>query len=279
MQQIGEMMSWLNLVMRSLHVIAGVMWIGHLWFFNFVNVELAKTYDAASQRRMVPELMPRALYWFRWGAFFSLFTGLLLLRNVYYFGGLLLAPESGFSMGLGNAVGMGTLLFAFFIYDVVWKLFAKAEIVGGLLSFLLIVGATYGLAQVLTGRAALIHVGGMFGAVMALNVWLRIWPNQRQLITAAKSGSAPDPTAMATAALRSKHNTYLSVPVLFLMISNHYPTMLYGLADDRVGVPVVVAILVGIGWVITRLLYLKSASKAPARYEKPARRHEAPART
>ena len=268
MPPMAEIMGWLNLGMRSLHLIAGVMWIGHLWFFNFVNGQLAETYDAASRSMVLPELMPRALYWFRWGAFFTFLTGLLLLRNVYYFGGLLLPPESGLSMWLGNAIGMGTLLFAFVIYDVAWKLLAKMEIVAGLVSFLLIIGVAYGLAQVLSGRAALIHVGAMFGTLMVLNVWLRIWPNQRQLLVAAKRGAAPHPAAMATAALRSKHNTYMSIPVLFLMISNHYPTILYGLANDKASVPVVVAALVAIGWAITKLLYLKAASEGPLRYQK-----------
>src|SRR5213595_4335886 len=90
---------WLNLVFRWIHVLAGVMWIGHLWFFNFVNGQVAKTYDADSKKKVVPELMPRALYWFRWGAAYTWFTGLLLLGLVYYMGDQTLAQGAEWSAG------------------------------------------------------------------------------------------------------------------------------------------------------------------------------------
>ncbi len=86
--------AWLELIFRWLHVIAGIMWIGHLWFFNFVNAQLAKTYDADSKKKVIPELMPRALYWFRWGAAYTFITGILLLGVVYYMGGTLLYPDT-----------------------------------------------------------------------------------------------------------------------------------------------------------------------------------------
>src|SRR5207245_10215836 len=78
---------------RWTHLAAGVMWIGHLWFFNFVNAQLAKTYDADSRKKVLPELMPRALYWFRWGAAYTFITGILLLFLVYWFGGVMVAPD------------------------------------------------------------------------------------------------------------------------------------------------------------------------------------------
>src|SRR5258705_9596758 len=94
---------WLNLVFRWIHVVAGVMWIGHLWFFNFVNAQVAKTYDADSKKKVVPELMPRALYWFRWGAAYTWITGLLLLGVVIYHGGVALPSES--TLGMGPVAG------------------------------------------------------------------------------------------------------------------------------------------------------------------------------
>src|ERR1051325_10876338 len=97
---------WLNLVFRWIHVVAGVMWIGHLWFFNFVNAQVAKSYDADSKKKVVPELMPRALYWFRWGAAFTWITGILLLGLVYYMGGIMFSPgETPVNVGDGARIG------------------------------------------------------------------------------------------------------------------------------------------------------------------------------
>src|SRR5882762_4379224 len=112
---------WLNLVFRWIHVVAGVMWIGHLWFFNFVNAQVAKTYDADSKKKVVPELMPRALYWFRWGAAWTWVTGILLLGIVYYGGGALLAATSTMSTAVGAAIGLAVLLVGFAVYDALWK--------------------------------------------------------------------------------------------------------------------------------------------------------------
>src|SRR5260221_14701283 len=102
---------WLNLFFRWIHVLAGVMWIGHLWFFNFVNAQLAKTYDADSKKKVLPELMPRALYWFRWGAAYTWVTGILLLGIVYYmFGGVLLPAGSTLSPGAATGIGLGSMV-------------------------------------------------------------------------------------------------------------------------------------------------------------------------
>jgi uncharacterized membrane protein len=262
-----EVSNWMNLVFRWLHVIAGVMWIGHLWFFNFVNGQVAKTYDADSKKKVIPELMPRALYWFRWGAAYTFITGILLLGVVYYMGGQTVPQEGGLSVGAATGIGLATLVVAFVIYDVMWKALAKQEMAGMAISFVLTVGVAFGLAQVFTGRAVLIHIGAMFGTIMAANVWMRIWPNQRRIITAIKNGSAPDASWAGMAGLRSKHNTYMSVPLIFLMISNHYPTMVYGTSNDKMMVPGMVAAFVAVGWGLTKFFFNKSASKAPSQYE------------
>src|SRR5438046_10673980 len=96
---------WLNLIFRWIHVLAGVMWIGHLWFFNFVNGQVAKTYDADSKKKVVPELMPRALYWFRWGAAYTWITGFLLLGILYYMGSYLVNDAEKRPMATGVSVG------------------------------------------------------------------------------------------------------------------------------------------------------------------------------
>ena len=112
------------------------------------------------------------------------------------------------------------------------------------------------------GRALFIYSGGLFGTIMAANVWMRIWPNQRKIISGV-SGKAPAPDAAvpAVAALRSKHNTYMSVPLIFFMVSNHFPTV-YG--SDSAWIIAVVFVIVG--WGITKFLYNKAATPAPAQY-------------
>src|SRR5947208_13705411 len=106
---------WVNLIFRWIHVLAGVMWIGHLWFFNFVNGQVAKTYDPESRKKVVPELMPRALYWFRWGAAYTWVTGILLLWVVYWAGNAM-GSERMSSYGSGG-IGLLLALIGFAIYD------------------------------------------------------------------------------------------------------------------------------------------------------------------
>src|SRR3954451_11420346 len=114
---------WLNLIFRWIHVLAGVMWIGHLWFFNFVNGQLAKTYDADSKKKVLPELMPRALYWFRWGAALTWITGFLLFGVVYAMGGYLIVPDSApLGNGAATLIVIGACIVAFVFYDMLWKL-------------------------------------------------------------------------------------------------------------------------------------------------------------
>jgi uncharacterized membrane protein len=261
-----EINGWLQLLFRWLHVIAGVMWIGHLWFFNFVNAQVVKTYDADSKKKVIPELMPRALYWFRWGAAYTFITGILLLGLVYYMGGVLVLPEGKLTVGVGSAVSIGVLVVGWIIYDVMWKAMAKQEMAGMAISFVLIVGVAFGLSQIYSGRAVLIHIGGLLGTIMAANVWMRIWPNQKRIIAATKAGTAPDAAWGALAGLRSKHNTYMSMPLMFLMVSNHYATLVYGTSNDMIYVPVAVAGFVAGGWIIAKLCFLKSATPAPAQY-------------
>jgi uncharacterized membrane protein len=256
----------MQMFFRWIHVVAGIAWIGHLYFFNFVNAQVAKTYDAESKKKVVPELMPRALYWFRWGAAYTWITGILLLGLVYYMGGkasgMLVPPDSAMGIGAATGIGLGVLVVAFLIYDVLWKALAKSEMAGVAVSFVLLAAVTFGLSQIYSGRAVYIHVGAMFGTIMAANVWMRIWPAQRRIITAAKGGPAADAALAPLAGLRSKHNTYMSVPLVFTMISNHYPE-LYG---NDFGWAILLG-LVALGWGVTKLLYNKSAGPAPGKYE------------
>lgn len=252
---------WLNLIFRWIHVLAGVMWIGHLWFFNFVNAQLAKTYDPDSRKKVLPELMPRALYWFRWGAAYTWVTGILLLWVVYWAGNAMGSDKMSSYASGGIALVIVVVCFA--IYDVMWKSL-KNEMAGMAISFvltavyLLILGKGLGIG----GRGLFIYTGGLFGTIMAANVWMRIWPNQRKIIAGVKgTAPAPDPSVAAVAGLRSKHNTYMSVPLIFFMVSNHFPTV-YG--SDLAWVWALV--FVAAGWGLTKFLYNKSATPAPAQF-------------
>ncbi|MSP59456.1 MAG: hypothetical protein EXR72_03775 [Myxococcales bacterium] len=261
---------WLNLIFRWLHVIAGIMWIGHLWFFNFVNAQVAKTYDADSKKKVIPELMPRALYWFRWGAAYTFITGSLLMAFVYYMGGTLLNTPAPISVGLGQAISFGVLIVGFGVYDMLWKSMAKQETAGAVVSVVLASAAAAGLGRVFSGRAVFIHMGAILGTIMAANVWMRIWPNQRKIIAAIKEGKAPDAAWPALAGLRSKQNTYMSMPLIFFMISNHYPAV-YGMAGSDHDMMhdygwALTAVFLVLGFGIARFCFGKSATDAPKQF-------------
>ena len=249
---------WLNLVFRWIHVLAGVMWIGHLWFFNFVNAQVAKTYDADSKKKVLPELMPRALYWFRWGAAYTWISGIFLLGLVYMAGN---AMGGEMSPHLSGAIGIVVAIVSFFVYDVLWKQI-KNEVAGAVVSLALFAVLLFVFSKFMGGRAVFIYAGSTFGTIMMMNVWMRIWPSQRKII-AGVSGKAPAPDAAvpALAGLRSKHNTYMSIPLIFFMVSNHFPTV-YG--SDYAWIAALIFVIVG--WAITKFLYNKSATPAPAAY-------------
>jgi uncharacterized membrane protein len=256
------MNEWLNIIFRWVHVIAGVMWIGHLYFFNFVNAQVAKTFDADSKRKVVPELMPRALYWFRWGGAYTWITGILLLGLVYYMGGNLLDAGSTMSVGVGTAIGLAVIILGFAVYDILWNTPLKGSpFAGTVVSLILVAAVSWGISGLFSGRAVFIHIGALFGTIMAANVWMRIWPAQRKIIAAIKAGQAPDGALVAVAGMRSKHNTYMSVPLLFLMVSNHYPTVYGGSGSWIYAIGFVV-----VGFLLTYFLYGKSASAATIKY-------------
>ena len=257
-----ESMEWVQsyteFLFRWIHVVAGIAWIGHLYFFNFVNAHLAKTYDADSKKKVVPELMPRALYWFRWGAMYTWASGLLLLAYSYYMAHNMVPEGSTMSNGTASLICLAIIVVSFFIYDILWKS-VKNETVGAVISYLLVVVAIFGLSQFLIGRAVYIHIGAIFGMIMFMNVWMRIWPAQKKIIAGIKgTGAAADASVIAMAGLRSKHNTYMSVPLVFFMVSNHYPG-LYGNVEFGW---IIAAIIVLVGWLVTKFLYTKSASAA-----------------
>ncbi len=236
-------------IFRWLHIIFGILWIGHLYFLNFVNASFEGVLDAETKKRVIPELRPRVLFWFRWGAAFTWVTGVLLLIINYYHGAFLFPEGRGWSFG---AVIMIVLVFAApFIYDALVKSFMKelqvAFIAGLVLSAILVVLFKYLGGFSVRGYA--IHLGATFGTIMAFNVWFRIWPAQQQIIMAIKQGQPADPALVALAGQRSRHNTYMSVPLLMLMVSEHAVTWI-----DWAH-PIAIVLVVFLGWMLVYHLY------------------------
>jgi len=252
-----DLNAWMQLIFRWLHVVAGVAWIGHLYFFNWVNGPFAKTMDAATKKAVVPELMPRALYWFRWGAAWTWITGILLAGLVYYMGGALFEdPQAGGNPGLWLLIFLAIAIGGFVIYNAVMK--AVKNVIAANVIVLVLLAAAWWVMEYIghfSGRALYIHAGALLGTIMAGNVWMIIWPSQKRIITAIKEGTAPDADRVALATLRSRHNTFMSVPLIFFMVSNHYPTV-YGSANRDL----YAAVILAAGFFLTWLLYKKSAS-------------------
>src|SRR6266851_8252810 len=155
---------------------------------------------------------------------------MILLVIVYYMGGVLLDRDvSQISLGTGIAIGLGAIVVSWVAYDLLVRSpLANSEALFAVVAFALVVGTACGLSRVLSARAAYMHVGAMLGTLMTLNVWMRILPYQRKMVAALQSGEAPDLALGSRAKLRSKHNTFMVVPVVFLMISNHFPVATYG---------------------------------------------------
>src|SRR5437879_5325235 len=163
----------LDALFRWIHIVAGIIWIGLLYFFNFVNGPFAATMDGPTKQKVVPELMPRALYWFRWGAAWTWLTGFLLLIFVYIIGDNLLPQGSTNATAVPLAIA--AIVVVFFLYDILWKA-VKNETAGAVISYILTVAILWGLSCIYSGRAVFILLGGLFGTTMAMNVWMRIWP-------------------------------------------------------------------------------------------------------
>lgn len=244
----------LQSIFRWMHIIAGITWIGLLYFFNWVNAPFQAAIDGDAKKAVNPELLPRALFWFRWGAAWTWVTGVLLLMMVFYHGGLMFEGSQGWTIGAIVMV-LATFL-AVFLYDACMNIEALKD-----LKVLFVVGlidvAIMTLLYIYVGgfsyRAYVIHVGAMFGTIMAFNVWFRIWPAQQKIITAVKEGNKPDPDLVALAGTRSKHNTYMSVPLVWMMIDSHtvVPYASFGFWG--------VVGAVAIGWWFCSMFYRQSA--------------------
>jgi len=263
---------WLNLLFRWVHVFAGIMWVGTTYYFTWLDARLTEEEKAAIntgaaaqvwmvhsggfyvvERRKVPDLVSRTLHWFRWEAGTTWLSGFALLVLIYYLGGGgLVDPDvRELSAGVAVAIGIGVILAGGFIYDVMMMSpLGRNEKLFAVVAYALIVALSFGLTRVFSARAAYLHVGALFGTIMAANVWMHILPSQKRMIAALNAGRKPDERLAARAKLRSKQNTFLAVPVVFIMISHHYPGVTYG---DRYNW-IILSVLILLGWVAAKFI-------------------------
>lgn len=231
-----------DLLLRWFHVIAGIMWIGNSLLFNWLdrNLEPKPGVDGEiwllhsggfyqiEKKMLRPYQMPDKLHWFMWQNFSTWASGILLLIVVYYLGGSawLVEPGSGHaSYSTAVSAAVGALLGGWVLYDLVWRsplhrrpLLAGAICVAGLFAI------GWGLSLVMSARAAYIHVGVLLGTLMTGNVWMVIIPSQRDLVAATREGREQDRSLSLRAKQRSIHNNYMTFPLIFIMVSNHFPS-------------------------------------------------------
>ncbi|HEY0084090.1 MAG TPA: urate hydroxylase PuuD [Pyrinomonadaceae bacterium] len=256
---------WINLFARWFHVFAGILWVGTTYYFTWLDARLTEAEGAAAggagQRPpqvwmvhsggfyvMEKQKQPgtETLHWFRWEAGLTWLSGMVLLVVVYYLGGALVDPDVR-DISVPAAVGfsLGLLVVGWVVYDLLIRSpLGGNETAFAIVAYALLVGVAYLLTHVLSGRAAYIHMGALLGTLMVANVWMRILPAQRRMIAATSAGEMPDARLGAQAKLRSKQNTFMAVPVVFTMISNHFPTATYGSRYDWI----ILSILILVGW-------------------------------
>ena len=243
----------LNVLFRWIHIVAGILWIGLLYWFNWVNVPLGAVLDGDTKKKVIPEFIPRALYFFRFAALWTFVAGLVLLMLVFYHGGLMF-EQGAEGWGVKSIVMLAVVFLIFPVYDALAKSPLGKDIrVMGAMGFVLIAAIVYAMINWagFSYRAYSIHIGVMFGVIMVANVWMRIWPAQKKILPAVKEGTPPDAALVARTAQRSRHNTYLSVPLLWTMINSH--TVVPGADSPLWLLGVILA-----GWCGVSLIYRKS---------------------
>jgi uncharacterized membrane protein len=240
-------LEWLNLILRWAHVIAAIMWIGDSFLFMWLDASLSRPtrkregavtgelwmvhsggfYELVKRRYLAPEELPPKLHWFKWESYSTWISGFFLLGVVYYSaGGIYLVDRGVAAISYAVAVGLslGLLAAGWVVYDALWTSpLARRPRIAALVSFALIVGLAFGLTRVFSGRAAFLHLGAVTATIMSANVFMVIIPNQKIVVADLIAGRKPDPKYGKIAKTRSTHNNYLTLPVLFLMLSNHYP--------------------------------------------------------
>ncbi len=243
-----EILEWLLLLGRWLHIVVGITWIGTSIFFMWLDRSIEPNPESkrpghlgelwmvhgggfyhVEKLQMGPTPVPEVLHWFKWESYWTWLSGIFLLTLLFYTGGgtyLLDSSVSSISLRQAIAISVGSILVSWFFYDFLWEsnLTKKSPALGHALTLAWFGGMTYFLCHTLSGRAAYIHMGAMIGTWMTANVFLRIIPRQVKMVEAAKRGESVNPEWSKNAKNRSTHNTYLTLPVIFIMLSNHFPS-------------------------------------------------------
>ncbi|GAB3242808.1 urate hydroxylase PuuD [Chitinimonas naiadis] len=236
-----------TLLLRWLHVIVGIAWIGSSFYFVWLDNSLKKPTDPALQEKgvggelwavhgggfynpqkylLAPRQLPAELHWFKWESYSTWLTGFLLVSTLYYFqaGSYMVDPAKlVLSPAAAVLVGIGSLLLGWLVYDGLCRLFIdRSQLLFGAIYTVFVAAMAYGLDHLLSGRAAYLHIGAMLATTMSANVFFWIIPGQKKMVAAMAQGQTPDPIHGKRGKQRSVHNNYLTLPVLFCMISNHY---------------------------------------------------------
>jgi uncharacterized membrane protein len=248
MELLAYGVDWLNLLVRWLHLITGIAWIGASFYFVWLDNSIRPPKPGSDLARkgvsgelwavhgggfynpqkylVSPAELPSDLHWFKWEAYATWLSGFSLLFIVYYFNASAMMIDKSvadLSQWQSIAVGLGSLLVGWIVYDGLCRSpLGKREGLLAIVMYVFIVAMAFVLTQFLSGRAAYIHVGAMIGTMMVGNVLMLIIPGQRKLVEAMERGEAPDPIHGKKAKQRSVHNNYFTLPVLLIMISNHY---------------------------------------------------------
>ena len=241
--ELGWITDWLHLLMRWFHLVVGAGWIGASFYFNWLNNNVRPTPDPTGRLagglwavhggafyevrkyKGAPETLPETLHWFKWEAYLTWISGVTLLLLVYWLqaGTMMLPAGSPLSPAAGAGLGVLALALGWLIYDGLCRSpLARSPRLFAAVGVALLSGAAFGLSEVLAPRAAFMHVGAMMGTMMALNVYFVIIPGQRAMVDAMSAGQPPPVARGQAGALRSLHNNYLTLPVLFVMVSNHF---------------------------------------------------------
>ncbi|NIA55492.1 hypothetical protein HAV22_17795 [Massilia sp. TW-1] len=241
-------LEWMNMLVRWLHVITGIAWIGASFYFVWLDNSLrppAPGSDLANkgvagelwavhgggfynpQKYLVaPAELPAELHWFKWEAYSTWLSGFALLVIVYWLNAQAMMVDravADLAPWQAVGVGLGCIVAGWVVYDLLCRSpLGKHDLAFGIVVFALLVGAAWLLTHVLSGRAAYIHVGAMIGTIMVANVAMVIIPGQRRMVEAMRAGQKPDPVYGIRGKQRSVHNNYFTLPVLFIMISNHF---------------------------------------------------------